>query len=97
VWYYIFAGNAHLFAGQYEKALNNYRKTKPMFPNSPMGYRGCAAAYALLDRLDEARAEAQEMMRLEPSFSLERLEKISPFCPELRAIFASALRKAGLK
>ena len=45
-----------------------YRKAKLMAPNSSMGYRCYAAAYALLDRQDEAHAEAEEVMRLEPSF-----------------------------
>jgi len=95
--FYFNAGHAHLFTGQYEKALTYYRKAKLMSPSSPSGHRLCAAAYALLDRQDEAHAEAEELMRLEPSFSLERFDKILGFCPEYRVIFVSALREAGLK
>jgi len=95
--FYTNAGNAYLFSGQYEKALTYYGKAKLMSPSSPMSYRGCAAAYALLGRQDEARTEAEEAMRLEPSFSLERYDKIHPLCPEYRAILVNALRKAGLK
>jgi adenylate cyclase len=94
--FYTNAGNAYLFSGQHEKALTYYRKAKLMSPSSPMGYRGCAAAYALLGRQDEARTEAEEVMRLEPSFSLERFDKILPYCPAYRVILVSALRKAGL-
>ena len=50
-----------------------------------------------LDRLEEARAEAEEAKHLEPSFSFERFEKILPRSPEYRVIFVNALRKAGLK
>jgi tetratricopeptide (TPR) repeat protein len=95
--FYINAGVAYFFTGQIEKALAYFGQAKLMSPSSMLGYRGCAAAYALLDRQDDARAEAEEVMRLEPNFSLERLDKVLPFCPELRAIFVSALRKAGLK
>jgi adenylate cyclase len=97
VWYNLHAGYAHFFTGRYEKALTYYGKAKLMSPNSPLGHRGCAAVYAMLDRLDEARSEAEEAMRLAPSFSLEQLEKIIPFCPAYREIFVNALRKAGLK
>jgi adenylate cyclase len=91
------AGHAYFFTGQYEQALSYYRQAKLISPNSPMGHRCCAAAYAMLDRQEEALTSAKKVMDLEPTFSIDRFEKIIGFCPEYRKIFLGALRKAGLK
>ncbi len=46
---------------------------------------------------DEARAEAAEVLRINPKFSLERLASVRPHIdPENTARFVLALRKAGL-
>ena len=98
IYYYVNAGHAHTFCGQYEKALTYYKEAKRRgSPNSLFYTQNLTVAYALLGRQDEARANADEMMRLQPDFSLEWYDKILPFCTAYREIFLGALRKAGLK
>ena len=55
-------------------------------------------SYVMLGREEEAYAQAQEVLNLNPSFSLERLSKGLPFKnrSETERIIG-ALRKAGLK
>jgi hypothetical protein len=47
--------------------------------------------------MEEARLEADEIMKLNPKFSLERLEKSIPYKnPEVKKRYIEALRNAGL-
>ena len=51
-----------------------------------------------LGRLEEARAEVAEALRLIPNASLERMKQNLPFKdPAALEHFLAALRKAGLK
>jgi hypothetical protein len=58
-------------------------------------------AYSELGREQEARAEAAEVLRISPSFSVEELKRRLPYWREPRAERAerqlAELRKAGLK
>jgi adenylate cyclase len=57
-----------------------------------------AAVYSELGREAEARAEAAEVLRLNPHFSLEVLRQRAPIKdPAIRERYLAALRKAGLK
>ena len=57
-----------------------------------------AATYVLSGREEEARAEAAEILRIDPKFSLERLAKTRPHKNQANTkSFIDALRKAGLK
>ncbi len=53
--------------------------------------------YSLSGRDEEARAEAAEVLRIQPKFTLEKLEKKLTYKREEdREKFLDALRKAGL-
>jgi Tfp pilus assembly protein PilF len=56
------------------------------------------ATYAMSRREEEAQAQADEVVRIDPSFSLEYLTKTLPYKDqgETESV-ADALRKAGLK
>jgi len=56
-----------------------------------------ASAYARMNRLEEARAEAAEVMRIDPEFSVERFLKSRPYDQARKDRVAGFLRKAGLK
>jgi len=61
------------------------------------GRRLLAANYAHLGMMPEARAEAQEVMRLYPKFSVSQWSRRPPYRhPDLRDRFVEGLRKAGL-
>ena len=57
-----------------------------------------AGTYALMDRDKEARAEAAEVMRIDPTFSLESFARRLPYTDQ-KVIddVVYSLRKAGLK
>jgi adenylate cyclase len=59
---------------------------------------GLAIAHVSLGREDEARAEAAEVLRIHPGFSLEHFAKTLPYKnqSDIDSAIAS-LRKAGLK
>jgi hypothetical protein len=51
-----------------------------------------------MEREKEARAEAEEVMRINPKFSLDNLAKVVPSKDQSQTDkYINALRKAGLK
>ncbi|MGZ3614275.1 MAG: hypothetical protein ACXWMW_09450, partial [Syntrophales bacterium] len=54
-------------------------------------------AYSFLGRDEEAHAEAEEVFRINPKFSLERFLKDLPYDQSRKDRVGDALRKAGLK
>jgi hypothetical protein len=61
-------------------------------------YTVLTATYSLLDREEEARAAAAELLRLDPEFSVDRIAKRLPFKDKAYTErYVNALRKAGLK
>lgn len=59
--------------------------------------RQFAITYAQLGRLEEARAEANEFLKIYPSFSIQRWAKTEPYAnPEDLEHHIDGLRKAGL-
>jgi TolB-like protein/Flp pilus assembly protein TadD len=61
-----------LYLGDYEGALSLYRRAKELNPNYPTGRFNMAAVLVELGRLDEARAEVQAGLALNPGFTLRR-------------------------
>ena len=102
-WYYLSSlAMYYRMAGHYEEALSLYRQIlyraqKEAFSPLPV-YIGLADVYSEMDRVEEAHAQALEILRIDPSFSLENWSKSEPFRDpkhlEKRLI---ALRRAGLK
>jgi adenylate cyclase len=96
-YYYGHLGNAYRHAGRYEEAIPWYKKSLQLSPNAQGSYVGLITSYSLLGREEEARAAAQELLRVNPKFSVEVWAKTMPYKNgEKLALFADALRKAGL-
>ena len=102
-WYYLngLAMSYHM-AGRYEEALALYRQIldrvqKENFSPLPV-YIGLADVYSEMGRVEEAHTQALEILRIDPSFSLENWSKTEPFrdAKHLEKRL-TALRKAGLK
>jgi hypothetical protein len=56
-----------------------------------------AAAYVRAGREQEARAEAEEVLKIDPNFSVENWTKNLPYIPPpARERWIDVLRKAGL-
>src|SRR5580698_9079203 len=63
---------AKRYLGDYEGALSLYRRAKELNPNYPTGRFNMAATLVELGRIDEARAEVQAGLALNPGFTLRR-------------------------
>jgi adenylate cyclase len=90
-------GLTYYLLRQHKQALDPSRECAARVPNVRLGHLGLAAAYAQLGRLDEARAEAAEILRVDPTWTMKKSVKLLPFkCPEHAEHFFDGLRKAGL-
>jgi len=90
--------DAYASIGQYEEAIATYKKIIQKEPHQVFAHLHLAVTLMLAGKEDEARAEATEVMRLDPQFSLERFARSRPLKNQLdidREV--AALRKAGLK
>ena len=91
-------GRCYQMLGRYEESIATLKQLIQLEPGSIPGHRSLAAAYMLAGKEVEARAEALEVLRIDPNFSLERWAKFLPLKNQAdidREV--DALRKAGLK
>jgi adenylate cyclase len=97
-WYFFGLGFSYFELGRYEEAMAEFRKALHRAPDSQFSYMGLAATYSKLGRDKEARAAAEEILNINPKFSLEGWAKTHMY--KNQADFdrlVTALRKAGLK
>ena len=89
---------AHLFAGRYDEALSWVRKASHEEPNAATTWQLAAVAYALSDRIVEARKAMARLREIDPGLRLSNLARVAlPFRrPEELACWTEGLRKAGL-
>jgi adenylate cyclase len=96
--YFLNYGTSYRMMGQYQEAITQYKKALHIAPNNIVAHIALAGTYSLLGRDEEARAEAEEVLRLNPKFSLESYAKMLPFKNQAQTDrLVEALRKAGLK
>ncbi len=96
-WYYLFLGLAYSGSGMYEEAVSEYKRSLRMKPDNIYAHIGLAAMYCVLGRDEEAHAEAAEVLRINPRFSLQDYAGTLPHknkavIPRIIAV----LSKAGL-
>jgi adenylate cyclase len=83
---------------QYEKAIGAYKKAIDGQPDNVFAHALLAATYYLAGREEEARDEAAETLRIDPSFSVEKFEKVVPLKDqENKNRLFKGMRGAGLK
>jgi adenylate cyclase len=91
-------GSAYAIAGHYEEARDPLQRYLRRYPNYLPAHLLLAAAYSELGQTAEARAEAAEVLRLNPGFSLAVHKQRMPIKdPAVLERHIAALRKAGLK
>jgi len=96
--FYHHLGVSYRETGQYDKAIAAQKRALQIAPNDVFAYIVLASSYMYAGREDEARAAAAEILRIDPSFSLERLAGANPMKdPAKRERYFNSLRKAGLK
>ena len=92
-----YLGLAHYMLRQYSQALPLLRECASRAPNFRAVHVFLAATYAQLGNVEQARAEAAEVLRIEPKYTIEGTQARLPFKrPEDAEHFFDGLRKAGL-
>ena len=64
-------GWSHNLMGRYAEAVPLFKRHLARYPNNLAGHYALAVAYVELGRLDEARAEVAELLRISPRLTLE--------------------------
>jgi len=96
--HFIFIGEAYALAGKLEEAIDPLQRYLTHYPNFLGAHLDLVGVYSELGREAEARAEAAEVLRLNPQFSLEVHKQRAPIKdPVVLERDIAALRKAGLK
>jgi adenylate cyclase len=91
-------GTAYIGMERYEEAITVLKKALHYIPDFFEAHLRLAACYAALGREEEAHAEAAEVLRLNPKFSVKKFAKRLPIRDTaVKERYIDALRKAGLK
>jgi adenylate cyclase len=90
-------GLANYLLKRYGEAVRLCGECASRAPNVQLAHLVLASAYAQLGQLEEARAEAAEVLRINPGFTIESWTRIAVFknAEDAEHIF-DGLRKAGL-
>jgi len=94
-WVLRFLGSAYSLNDRHEEAISTLKKAIQKAPKDYLARLLLTRAYVFAGRPDEAQAEAAEVLRLNPDFSLEKHAKRFKAKDTERTI--NALRQAGLK
>ena len=90
-------GLTYLRMERYEEAITVLKKALHYQPDYFRAHLALAVCYAALGREEEAHAEAAEVLRLNPKFSVKNAAKRSPIRDKaVKERYIDALRKAGL-
>src|SRR5262249_43022119 len=96
--YLHFLGWANIMARRYEPGASLLQKVLRLNPNYVPSHIILAMGFAEMDQQKNAQAEADEVMRLLPYFSLDAWKQKWPYKdPAMLERKLAALRKAGLK
>ena len=89
---------AHFAAGRYEQAVDWAEQSLERHPHrNELAYRGLAASYGQLGRLDEARAAVEQQLRIDPELSLAKVRSQNRATnSDFLERWLEGLRKAGL-
>ena len=90
-------GQAYFILGRYQEAIDALEQGLETNPSSERMRVWLAAAYARSGRNEDARWEAEQVLALNPDFSLQRIRQAFPFQdPGDLEQFLNGLRTAGL-
>jgi len=95
--YFVSYGHALLYVGRFEEAVSAYKKALQREPNNFFAHLRLAATYSMMGLEKETQAEASEVLRLNPKFSLDNFAKALGYKDQTETEkIITALRKAGL-
>jgi tetratricopeptide (TPR) repeat protein len=97
--FYLFSGASYHMAGKYEVAITAFKKAINLWPDFVNAHILLAASYTMAGHMEEARAKAAEVLRMNPKITLENVAKNGYFNYKRadKERFINTLRKAGLK
>jgi adenylate cyclase len=96
-WYFRAMGSAYSWVGRYEEAITLMKKALQRSPNDLLTNVELTIAYSWANRIEEARGQAAEVLRINPTFSVEQAAKRSLYKNKTdRERYLNGLRKAGL-
>ena len=96
-WYLGRLGDAYRLTGQYEKAVHEFKKAIQLQPDDMFSHLNLALCYVKLEREADAHAEAAEVLRINPKFSVEGYAKLIALKDEAsKNLLIDGMRKAGL-
>jgi adenylate cyclase len=95
---YINFAHALRLTGRFEEAVSAYKKAIQCGPNNVLVHVGLTTTYSMMGLESEARAEAAEVLKLNPKFSVDSAAKRMVYKEQSEIDKAvNAMRKAGLK
>ena len=98
VWYFHSLGHAYFLTGHYRKGITALKRVLNRNPNFWPARIYLAGSYVGLGQEEEAHAEAAEVLRINPNFSLEAGGQRLPYKDQaVLERLGDILRKAGLK
>jgi len=97
-WYMHILATAYRDIQNYEEAMKWGEKAVHQNPKNVLSRVILCSIYSLAGRMDEARVQAEEIMRINSKFSVDQLAKTDPQKnKDVKKRYIDALRKAGLK
>ena len=89
---------AHMIEGDYEQVITVGRRVIKANPEFTAGYKPVIAALALLGRIDEARPHVEQLLDLEPDFTIAHFREVYPLKNDNdRDRYCEGLRLAGIR
>jgi len=96
--YFVHLANSLRDARRFEEAVSEYRNALQREPNNIFAHLNLAGTYIMMGREKGARAEAAEVLRINPKFTLDFWAKVLPYNDQsVSENLINVLRKAGLK
>jgi len=91
-------GRALWMTGRFEEAISANIKAIQLAPDNIGGHLHLTITYSMMGREKEARAEAAEVLRINPKYSVDSFAENSPYKDQAETDkVVKAMRKAGLK
>jgi adenylate cyclase len=91
-------GLAYVLTGQFEEAVSSLKQAIQRSPDNYLPHMNLAVTYIAMGREKEARAEAAEVLRINPKFSVDAMAKMWNLKNQsVLNGYVARLRKAGLK
>jgi adenylate cyclase len=93
---YVGFGSSYELLGEYDKAVEMYRRGLQERPNARWLYRHLAGALSGAGRIEEANTAVAELLRSYPDFTISKFRQAMVFTLEATDRMAENLRRLGL-